>query len=74
MYSLIGYERILSKYFSCKTLNYVKEKTNYVHRDDVIRAILIVIDNKIKGIYNLCSIEHLDKKDIYDFNALNIIT
>lgn len=67
---LIGYERIAGKYFSCKTLNYAKEKTNYVHWDDVIRAILFVIDNKIKGIYNLCSSKHLDKKDIYDFNAL----
>lgn len=67
---LVGYERIAGKYFSDKTLNYAKEKTNYVHRVDVIRAILFVIDNNIEGVYNLCSYEHLDKKDIYDFNAL----
>ncbi|NQY20339.1 MAG: hypothetical protein HRT40_03355 [Campylobacteraceae bacterium] len=67
---LMGYDRIPGKYFSSKTLTYAKEKTNYVHRDDVIRAILFVIDNKIKWIYNLCSSEHFDKKDIYDFNAL----
>ena len=67
---LMGYNRVAGKYFENKTISNANVKTNYVHRDDVIKAVLFVINNNIIGVFNLCSTHHFEKKDIYDFNAL----
>lgn len=66
----MGYNRVAGKYFENKTTTNSKVRTNYVHRDDVIKAILFVIKNNISGVFNLCSKQHFEKKDIYNYNAL----
>jgi nucleoside-diphosphate-sugar epimerase len=66
---LMGYTRIAGKYFSNKLLDCEDQLVNYVHRDDVISAIIFGIDKELEGIYNLCSPIHPSKKKIYLNNA-----
>ena len=66
----MGYNRVAGKYFENKTITNAKAKTNYVHRNDVIKAIIFVINKNISGVFNLCSKQHFEKKDIYNFNAI----
>lgn len=67
---LMGYNRIAGKSSLNKTLDNEDQMVNYVHRDDVLNAIIFSIDNCIEGIYNLCSKEHPSKRDIYVYNSL----
>lgn len=66
---LMGYNRIAGKYFSNKSLDSEDVKVNYVHRDDVIEAVLFAIKNDINGIYNLCAQKHPTRKEVYLHNA-----
>ena len=66
---LMGYTRIAGKYSSNKILDCEEQVVNYVHRDDVISAIVFAINNELEGIYNLCSPIHPSKKEIYLYNA-----
>ncbi|PIF03154.1 MAG: hypothetical protein CSA86_06205 [Arcobacter sp.] len=67
---LMGYDRIAGKYFENKIVEDANAKVNYVHRDDVIRAIVFAIKNDLKGTFNLCSSIHHTKKEVYVKNAL----
>jgi len=67
---LMGYNRIVGKYFSSKVLDSEDVKVNYVHRDDVILATLFAIENDIHGIFNLCGSFHPNRKEVYLLNAL----
>ena len=66
---LMGENRIAGKYFAGKVLDSEDVKVNYIHRDDVINASLFVIENDIKGVFNLCSKEHPTRKEVYLANA-----
>ena len=67
---LMGYNRIAGKYFANKTLTCKHERVNYVHKDDVINIIqLLIKKNKKEGIYNLCSPNHPTKEEVYLHNA-----
>lgn len=40
--------------------------TNLIHLDDVVAAILLAIEKKFSGIYNLCNDFHLPRRELYD--------
>ncbi len=66
---LMGYDRIAGKYSASKSLLY-DSYTNYVHRDDVVRVIVHLIELSInRDIYNVVAPIHRSKKEIYDQNA-----
>lgn len=67
---LMGGNRIAGKYFAGKTLDSGNIKVNYVHRDDVIKATLFVIENDLGGIFNLCAPNHPSRKEVYLSNAI----
>ncbi len=66
---LMGYNRIAGKYFEAKVLDSKDVKVNYVHRDDVINAVLFVIEKNISGVFNLSSSFHPTRKEVYLLNA-----
>ncbi len=66
---LMGYNRIAGKYFSGKVLDSANVKVNYIHRDDVLDATLFIIENDLKGIFNLCAPLHPNRKEVYLINA-----
>lgn len=66
---LMGYDRIAGKYFANKVVNNSMQKVNYVHKDDVIKAVKFVLDKNLTGIYNLCALKHPTKKEVYLKNA-----
>lgn len=39
--------------------------TNHIHCHDIVRAIEFCVNNRCKGIYNLCNDEHRTRKDLY---------
>lgn len=43
-----------------------ENRTNIVHREDVVRALDFALVNRLKGIYNLCSDFHEKRRDFYD--------
>lgn len=68
---LMGYERIPAKYFSgWKGLTTGDIAVNYVHRDDVIKVIETIIENKIwNETFNIVSPIHPTRKEIYAKNC-----
>jgi len=67
---LMGYDRVAGKYFANKTLDCKNAIVNYVHRDDIIAIINILIQKNIQtGIYNLCAPKHPTKEQVYVSNA-----
>jgi len=67
---LMGYSRVAGRYFENKKVPDENAKVNYVHRDDVISAIVLLIQKEcMNSIYNLCSLAHPSKKEIYLRNA-----
>ena len=63
---LMGYDRTLLKYFAKReTVN--NRPVNYIHRDDVIQFLTLLIENKRcnKSVYNLVAPEHPTTKEIY---------
>ncbi len=45
---------------------------NWVHQEDVVRAIDWVLKNQLSGVYNICSDDHPSKKELYDLIAAEI--
>ncbi len=41
------------------------EPTNSIHVEDVVRAIIFGIENKLSGIYNLCNNDHPTRSELY---------
>lgn len=69
---LMGYDRFGAKYFSNKEVKNSKNKVNFVHRDDVIKAINLSLEKKAFGIFNLCSKFHPSKEELYKKEALEM--
>ena len=68
---LMGYNRVAGQYFANKTIDGRYEQVNYVHVDDVISSIQLIINKQIlKNIYNLCSPKHPTKEEVYCSNAI----
>lgn len=62
---LMGYERIPGKYVAGKTIDTGTIPVNYIHRDDVIGLLTIIIGNKLQGIFNAVAPEHPAREAIY---------
>jgi nucleoside-diphosphate-sugar epimerase len=43
-----------------------EEFSNWVHQEDVVRAIDWVLKNQLNGVYNICCDDHPTKKEFYD--------
>ena len=67
---LMGYDRVAGKYFSGKEVVDKNNPVNYVHRDDVVRAVIFSIKKDLTGIYNLCACLHPTKEEVYEHNSL----
>lgn len=67
---LVGENRIFGKRLSNKIIEFPESLINFVHRNDVIDATKFIIENDLKGIFNLCSSEHPSKKKLYTFNSV----
>lgn len=65
---LMGYDRIPGKYVSGKKgITTGDISVNYIHRDDVIEAIKVLIANGCPDdTYNLCAPEHPARREVYD--------
>ncbi len=64
---LTGYDRMLARFFAGKTaLTGGNEPVNLVHRDDVLGAIVFVLEHRMKNtVLNICSPEHPERADFY---------
>ncbi|MDP5122171.1 MAG: SDR family NAD(P)-dependent oxidoreductase, partial [Spirosomaceae bacterium] len=65
---LMGYERIPAKYFAGKKgLTTGDIRVNYVHRDDVIGIVEMIIEKEIYGeTFNVVAPEHPTRKEVYE--------
>lgn len=66
---LLGEDRIAGKRLANKIVDFPKSLINFVHKQDVINATIFVINKNLNGIFNLCSKQHPQKKELYSFNA-----
>ncbi len=68
---LMGYDRIPAKYFSgWKGLTTGNIPVNFVHRDDVIGVIELILEKQIGGeVFNVVSPQHPIRKEIYTKNC-----
>jgi nucleoside-diphosphate-sugar epimerase len=63
---LMGEERIPAKYFAGKTINTGKIPVNYVHQEDVIQIITMILEIGFwNETFNVVSPEHPKRKEIY---------
>ena len=63
---LMGGERIPAKYFAGKTVNTGKIPVNYVHQEDVIHIITMILEKGFwNETFNVVSPEHPIRKDVY---------
>jgi nucleoside-diphosphate-sugar epimerase len=66
---LVGGNRYFGKRSAGKIVEFPNTPINFVHRDDVIAVTKFVLDNNLKGIYNISSNKHPNKKEIYSYNS-----
>lgn len=67
---LLGYDRIPGKYSSGKEVDTGEEKVNYIHRDDVLHIIELLIEQQAWGkTFNVVAPKHPSKKEVYLKNA-----
>jgi nucleoside-diphosphate-sugar epimerase len=70
---LMGGERIPAKYFAGKTINTGKIPVNYVHQEDVIQIITMILEQGFwNETFNVVSPEHPIREDIYLKNCEEI--
>lgn len=62
---LLGYDRIPIKYFHNKILKDKNKKVNFVHRDDVVMALELLINSSVNDTFNLCANSHPTKEELY---------
>lgn len=63
---LMGAERIPAKYFAGKTINTGKIPVNYVHREDVIQIVSMIIEQGFcNETFNIVSSEHPIREEVY---------
>jgi nucleoside-diphosphate-sugar epimerase len=70
---LMGGERIPAKYFAGKTINTGKIPVNYVHREDVIAIITMILEQGFwHETFNIVSPEHPIREEIYLKNCVDL--
>ncbi|TAF63848.1 MAG: hypothetical protein EAZ55_12715 [Cytophagales bacterium] len=63
---LAGYDRLIGKYFSGRTLSNSEAPVNLIHRDDAIAIISLLIKNKQKKeIFNAVAPQHPTRREVY---------
>lgn len=67
--ALLGEDRIAGFRLSNRIVDFPESKINFVHRNDVINAIIFSINYDLNGIFNLCSFQHPTKRELYSFNS-----
>lgn len=67
---LMGANRIGGSYFANKEVKKAESPVNYVHQNDVVKAIGLCVEENIRGVFNLCAPMHPSKKELYKSNAL----
>jgi nucleoside-diphosphate-sugar epimerase len=70
---LMGSERIPAKYFAGKTINTGQTPVNYVHQDDVIQIITMILEKGFwNETYNVVSPEHPMRKEVFLKNCADL--
>ena len=70
---LMGGERIPAKYFAGKTINTGKIPVNYVHQEDVIQIITMILEKGFwNETFNVVSPEHPLREEIYLKNCADL--
>ena len=70
---LMGGKRIPAKYFAGKTINTGKIPVNYVHQEDVIQIITMILERGFwNETFNVVSPEHPLRKEIYLKNCADL--
>lgn len=70
---LMGGERIPAKYFAGKTINTGKIPVNYVHQDDVIQIITMILEKGFwNQTFNVASPEHPMREEVYLKNCADL--
>jgi nucleoside-diphosphate-sugar epimerase len=68
---LMGYDRIPYKYFVGKTIKTADIPVNFIHQDDVVAIIKLLIEQNIGGqTFNLVAPLHPIRKDVYQANSV----
>ena len=62
---LMGYDRIPGKYVAGRTVDSGAVPVNYLHRDDAIGILLLLIGEQITGIFNAVAPQHPTREAIY---------
>ena len=70
---LMGGERIPAKYFAGKIINTGKIPVNYVHQEDVIQIITMILEKGFwNETFNVVSPEHPMRKEVYLKNCIDL--
>jgi nucleoside-diphosphate-sugar epimerase len=70
---LMGGERIPAKYFAGKIINTGQTPVNYVHQDDVIQIITMILEKGFwNEIFNVVSPEHPMRKEVFLKNCADL--
>ncbi|GAB3987110.1 SDR family oxidoreductase [Spirosoma daeguense] len=62
---LLGYDRIPGKYVSGRTVDNGAIPVNYLHRDDAVGLLTVLIQKPLAGTFNAVSPEHPTREAIY---------
>lgn len=62
---LMGYNRIPGKYVAGRTVDSSDVPVNYIHRDDVVGIITVLIQYPVDGTFNAVAPEHPTREAIY---------
>jgi nucleoside-diphosphate-sugar epimerase len=70
---LMGGERMPAKYFAGKTINTGQTPVNYVHQEDVIQIITMILEKGfLNETFNVVSPEHPIRKEVYLKNCADL--
>lgn len=62
---LMGYGRIPGKYVAGRTVDSGAVPVNYVHRDDAVGILLLLIERRLTGVFNAVAPQHPTREAIY---------
>lgn len=62
---LMGYDRIPGKYIAGKKVDSGDVLVNYLHQDDAVSILVILIQHRLEGVFNAVAPEHPLRRDIY---------
>lgn len=66
---LMGEQRISGRYFASKEVSGQNQPVNYIHQIDAVSLICGIVENKLKGAYNLVAPLHPTRAEVYAANS-----